>query len=135
MMKTIHCIAGPTASGKSAFAVNVAKVLDGEIINADALQVYGQLQILSARPTRQEMQSIPHHLFGYINPNERYSTGKWLCEADKLIIDILARGKTPILVGGTGLYFKALTKGLAQIPPLQEGAMKKTQNPFGRGRY
>ena len=128
MMKTIHCIAGPTASGKSAFAVNLAQKCDGEVINADALQVYDKLHVLSARPSDTEMQAIPHHLFGHIDPSERYSTGKWLKEADALIIEILARGKTPILVGGTGLYFKALTEGLAQVPPMGEGARQESQS-------
>lgn len=124
----IHCITGPTASGKSAFAVKMAKRLDGEIINADSMQVYAVLQVLSARPTHSEMEGIPHHLFGHIAPSVRYSTGHWLREVDPLIIDILARGKTPILVGGTGLYFKALTEGLAQIPKLPEGTREKTQS-------
>jgi len=126
-MKVIHCIAGPTASGKSASAVKLAKRLDGEIINADALQVYSELQVLSARPTIAEMENIPHHLFGHISPNTRYSTGHWLREVDSLIIDILARGKAPVLVGGTGLYFKALTEGLAQIPKLPSSAMEQAQ--------
>ena len=115
-MQTILCIAGPTASGKSAWAVKYAKQCDGVIINADALQVYKELQILSARPTRAEMQGIPHHLFGHVSAGKRYSVGKWLREVDPLIIDILACGRTPILVGGTGLYFKALADGLAHIP-------------------
>ncbi len=133
-MKIIHCIAGPTASGKSAYAVKLAQSLQsqkgfgGEIINADALQVYAELQILSARPTDAEMQGIPHHMFGHIDPSVRYSTGHWLREIDPLIIDILARGKTPILVGGTGLYFKALTQGLAQIPKLPDNAMEQAQS-------
>jgi len=126
-MKIIHCIAGPTASGKSAFAVKLAKRLDGEIVNADALQVYSELQVLSARPTTAEMGNVPHHLFGHISPSTRYSVGHWLREVDPLIIDILARGKTPILVGGTGLYFKALTEGLAQIPNLPPSAMQAAQ--------
>jgi len=126
-MKIIHCIAGPTASGKSAFAVKLAKRLDGEIVNADALQVYSELQVLSARPTSNDMEGIPHHLFGHVDPNVRYSTGHWLREVDPLIIDIIARGKTPILVGGTGLYFKALTEGLAEIPKLPESALADAQ--------
>ena len=122
-MNPILCIAGPTASGKSSWALDIAKRYNGEIINADALQVYTELQILSARPTQKEMQGIPHHLYGHISASHRYSTGQWLAEADATIIDTLARGKTPILVGGTGLYYKALTEGLAKIPvPSQAGA-------------
>jgi len=128
MMKQIVCIAGPTASGKSAFAVKLAKKCDGEVINADALQVYRQLHVLSARPDREEMDGIAHHLYGHINASVRYSTGMWLKEVDGLIIDILARGKTPILVGGTGLYFKALTQGLAKIPQPDERAIMAAQN-------
>lgn len=115
-MRPVICIAGPTASGKSAFALDIARAMDGEIINADALQVYSDLQILSARPTKKEMGSLPHHLFGHVSGNVRYSTGQWLREVEPLILDILARDKTPILVGGTGLYFKALLKGMADIP-------------------
>ena len=123
MMKPILCIAGPTASGKSSWALNLAKKFDGEIVNADALQVYQQLQILSARPTRDEMGGIPHHMYGHIDAGHRYSTGEWLREVDRVIIDILASEKTPILVGGTGLYFKALTEGLAKIPtPAKSGS-------------
>ncbi len=130
-MKQILCIAGPTASGKSAFAVKLAKKHNGEIVNADALQVYDQLRVLSARPSKAEMQNIPHHLFGHIAPDVRYSTGEWIKEVDGLIIEILARGNTPILVGGTGLYFKALTQGLAQIPEPTVSAKKKAQNILG----
>ncbi len=132
-MKIIQCIAGPTASGKSAFAVKLAKRLDGEIVNADALQVYSKLQILSARPTKTEMGKIPHHLFGHVNPEKKYSTGHWLRAVDPLIIEILARGKTPILVGGTGLYYKALTQGLAQVPKLPDDAMKNAQEVLEEG--
>lgn len=124
----IYCIAGPTASGKSAFALKLAKKLGGEIINADALQVYDVLQVLSARPTPADMQGIPHHLYGHVDPSVRYSTGHWLRDVDPLIIDILARGKTPILVGGTGLYYKALCEGLAQIPPPEPRAIEAAQS-------
>ena len=129
-MKPVICIAGPTASGKSAFAMDVAAVLDGEIINADALQVYADLQILSARPTQDEMGSIPHHLFGHVSGRVRYSTGHWLREVDPLILDILARGKTPILVGGTGLYFRALLHGMADIPPTPKAIFDDTQSIY-----
>lgn len=128
MTVLIHCIAGPTASGKSAYALNLAKKLRGEVINADALQVYDGLHVLSARPTLSEMENIPHHLYGHVAPTERYSTGKWLADVDALIIEVLARGKTPILVGGTGLYFKALTQGLAQIPEPENKAVLQAQS-------
>ena len=115
-MNPVICIAGPTASGKSAWALTLAKKYHGEVINADAIQVYRDLQIISARPTLDEMDEIPHHLFGHIDGAERYSVGRWLSEVQDIILDILARGKLPILTGGTGLYFKALTDGLASIP-------------------
>ena len=125
-MKPVICIAGPTASGKSAYAVEIARVLDGEIINADALQVYSDLQILSARPTDEEMGDLPHHLFGHVSGRVRYSTGQWLREVEPLIIDVLARNKTPVLVGGTGLYFRALLHGMADIPAVPEQVSKET---------
>jgi len=131
-MKPVVCIAGPTASGKSAFALNVARELDGEVINADALQVYADLHILSARPTADEMDNIPHHLFGHVAGQIRYSTGKWLREVEPLIIEVLARGKAPVLVGGTGLYFRALLQGLAEIPPVPEHVSRQTSDRLKR---
>lgn len=125
-MKAVICIAGPTASGKSAFAIRAAKTLDGEIINADALQVYSDLQILSARPTKDEMGDVPHHLFGHVAGSVRYSTGAWLREVEPLILNILARDKTPVLVGGTGLYFRALLQGMADIPPVPQSVSEAT---------
>ena len=96
-MKPVICIAGPTASGKSAYALDIARALDGEIINADALQVYADLQILSARPTRDEMAGITHHLFGHVAGSVRYSTGQWLREVEPLILNILTRGSWRII--------------------------------------
>ncbi len=119
-MKPVVCIAGPTASGKSAWAISLAKKYNGEIINADALQVYRDLRIVTARPSLEDMADIPHHLFGHVDGAMRYSTGDWVREAVDIIITVLARGRCPILVGGTGLYFKALTDGLAQIPKPSE---------------
>ena len=131
-MKPVICIAGPTASGKSAYAVEVAQALDGEIINADALQVYSDLQILSARPTTEEMADLPHHLFGHVSGNIRYSTGEWLRDVEPLIFDVLARGKAPVLVGGTGLYVRALLQGLADIPPISEQVANDTAERLAR---
>jgi tRNA dimethylallyltransferase len=115
LMNQIACIAGPTASGKSAMAIKLAQAVGGEVINADALQVYSGLRILSARPSAAEEASVPHHLFGHIDPSVRYSVGHWLREVEPVIIDVLARGRVPIVIGGTGLYFKALTQGLAKV--------------------
>jgi len=131
-MKPVICIAGPTASGKSAYALRVAKALDGEIINADALQVYTDLQILSARPTRDEIGDLPHHLFGHIAGDVRYSTGAWLREVEPLILNILGREKTPVLVGGTGLYFRALLQGMADIPAVPKQVSDETARRLAR---
>lgn len=107
---------GPTASGKSALSLAVAERIGGEIVNADSMQVYRDFRILTARPTPEEERQAPHHLYGHVDAAELYSTGRWLADALAAIADIRARGATPILVGGTGLYFKALTQGLADIP-------------------
>jgi len=112
----IILIYGPTASGKSKFAVNLAKKINGEIINADSMQVYKELKILSARPYQKDYKKIRHHLYGFKNVKKKFSTGSWLKLANKNILDIKKRKKIPILVGGTGLYFKALTDGLVRIP-------------------
>ena len=117
-MKPVIMIAGPTASGKSALAVRLARQLDGEVINADSMQVYSDLRVISARPTAPDMGGVPHHMFGHIDASVRYSVGAWTREAVPIILDCLARGKYPILTGGTGLYFKALTEGLADIPDI-----------------
>lgn len=107
---------GPTGSGKSALAIALAQALDGEVVNADSMQVYRDLRVLTARPTPEEEAAAPHHLFGVIDGAERFSVGRWLRTAAPILAEIRARGRTPIVVGGTGLYFKALTEGLAEIP-------------------
>ena len=112
----IILIYGPTASGKSKFAVQLAKKINGEIINADSMQVYKELKILSARPSRKDYQNIKHHLYGFRHVKKNFSTGDWLKIINKKILDLKKRKKTSILVGGTGLYFKALTNGLVNIP-------------------
>ncbi len=132
-MKQVLCIAGPTASGKSAWAIDIAKAVDGEIINADSMQVYQELQIISARPLVDEMGGISHHLYGHVSGRTRYSTGMWLKDAVAAALDCLARGKVPIFVGGTGLYFKALVDGLAQIPKPSDAGQAKTLALMDRG--
>ena len=112
----IILISGPTASGKSNFAIKLAKKINGEIINADSMQVYKELKILSARPNPQNYQKITHHLYGFHNVKKSFSTGDWIKLAIKKINELKKRKKTPIFVGGTGLYFKALTDGLVNIP-------------------
>ena len=112
----IILISGPTASGKSNFALKVAKRVNGEIINADSMQVYKQLNILTARPRKKDQGKIKHHLYGFQNVKKNFSTGQWLKLAKSKIKEIQKRKKVPILVGGTGLYFKSLTEGLVRIP-------------------
>ncbi len=112
----IVLIYGPTASGKSNFAIQLAKKINGEIINADSVQVYKELKILSARPSRGEYQNIKHHLYGFQCVKKNFSTGDWLKLTNKKILDLKKKNKIAILVGGTGLYFKALTNGLVNIP-------------------
>ena len=114
----IILISGPTASGKSNFAIKLAKKISGEIINADSMQVYKELKILSARPDPKDYQKIKHHLYGFHNVRNNFSTGDWLKFAIKKINEIRKRKKIPIFVGGTGLYFKALTEGLVRIPDI-----------------
>ena len=114
----IILISGPTASGKSNFALKIAKKINGEIINADSMQVYKKLRILTARPNKKEQKNIKHHLYAAINLNEKFSTGQWLKIAIKKIKNIQKRKKIPILVGGTGLYFQSLIKGLVEIPEI-----------------
>ncbi len=117
----IILIYGPTASGKSNFAIKLAKKIKGEIVNADSMQVYKELKILSARPLLKNYKNIKHHLYGFQSVKKNFSSGDWLKLVNKKILAIKKRKKIPILVGGTGLYFKALTESLANIPniPIQ----------------
>jgi tRNA dimethylallyltransferase len=111
-------IAGPTASGKSALALALAEALSGTIINADAMQVYRDLRIVTARPTPQEEARVPHLLYGHVDAAENYSVGRWCVDASGALAAVERGGRLPILAGGTGLYFKTLTRGLAAIPPI-----------------
>ena len=116
MKSKIILISGPTASGKSSFAIKLAKKIKGEIINADSMQVYKELKILTARPNSRERKQIKHHLYGFLSVRKKFSTGQWLKLTFKIIKEIQKRNKIPILVGGTGLYFKAIIDGLVKIP-------------------
>jgi tRNA dimethylallyltransferase len=111
-------IAGPTASGKSALALALAEAFGGTIINADAMQVYRDLRIVTARPTPEEEARAPHLLYGHVDAAENYSVGRWCVDASAALAAVERGGRLPILAGGTGLYFKALTRGLAAIPPI-----------------
>ncbi len=131
----IILISGPTASGKSSFAVNLAKKIQGEIINADSMQVYKEFKILTARPNSKEKKKIKHHLYGFLNVSKKFSTGQWLKLALKKVREIQKKNKTPILVGGTGLYFKALVDGLVKIPKISKKKRKTVidlQNKLGQ---
>jgi tRNA dimethylallyltransferase len=118
MVKGALLIAGPTASGKSAVALAVAERLGGVVINADSMQVYRELRILTARPTAAEEARAPHRLYGVVSAAEQFSVGKWLPRARAEVAGALAAGRLPIVVGGTGLYFAALTAGLAPVPEI-----------------
>ncbi len=120
MPKTIHIIAGPTASGKSAAAITRAQELDGVIVNVDSRQIYDALPILSAQPSAADKEIVPHALYGVLHPNEACSAGTWREMAAPIIEDILARGQTPIITGGTGLYIKTLMEGISPIPDVPE---------------
>jgi tRNA dimethylallyltransferase len=111
-------IAGPTASGKSALALALAEALGGTIINADAMQVYRDLRVVTARPTPEEEARAPHLLYGHVDAAENYSVGRWCVDASAALTAVEQGGRLPILAGGTGLYFKTLTRGLAAIPPI-----------------
>ena len=121
----IILISGPTASGKSDIAIKIAKKINGEIINADSMQVYKRLKILTARPHIKNQKKIRHHLYGCIDLNKNFSTGQWLKLAIKKIKDIRYKKKVPILVGGTGLYFHSLINGLVKIPEIPYDFRKK----------
>ncbi|MDR3509003.1 MAG: tRNA (adenosine(37)-N6)-dimethylallyltransferase MiaA [Caulobacteraceae bacterium] len=123
-------IAGPTASGKSALALRLAQAIGGEIVNADALQLYQDLSVLSARPSDEETASVPHHLFGIADAADGWSVGRWLRAATTAIDEIQARGAPVILVGGTGLYFRALTVGLADVPAVPDTARAEAERRF-----
>ena len=134
----IILISGPTASGKSNFAIKLAKKINGEIINADSMQVYKELKILSARPDPQHYQKITHHLYGFHNVKKSFSTGDWIKLAVTKINELKKRKKTPIFVGGTGLYFKALTDGLvniSNIPVRSRNKIRVLQETLGQKKF
>ena len=126
--KSVLLIAGPTASGKSALALAQAQVRGGVIINADSMQVYKELRIITARPSVKEEQLVSHRLFGHIGGAETYSTAAWLAESEIEIQKCWATGQLPIICGGTGLYFMALEQGLAKLPPIDPEIREKWRN-------
>ena len=130
MLKKIILLAGPTASGKSKLALSLAKKINGEIINADSMQVYKEFSILSSRPKTSEMKKIKHHLYGKISVKKYFSAGDWIKEAKKKINLCIKNKKVPIIVGGTGLYFDTITKGISKIPDIDQHTRKKVRNLF-----
>ena len=134
----IILISGPTASGKSCFALKVARKINGEIINADSMQIYKELNILTARPDKKNLKKIKHHLYGFISICSKFSTGQWLRLASKTINKIQKKNKIPIIVGGTGLYFKALIDGLVKIPKISSKKRKQVtdlQKKIGQNNF
>ena len=128
----IWLIAGPTASGKSALALRLAQKIGGELVNADSMQLYADLAVLTARPTREEMLLAPHHLYGVADAADGWSVGRWL-EAARAVLDDIARWRrTAIVVGGTGLYFRALTQGLADVPRVPRAVAEALAEEYAR---
>ena len=137
-LSKIILISGPTASGKSKFAIKIAKKINGEIINADSMQIYKQLKILTARPSKEEQENIKHHMYGVIGLNKKFSTGQWLKVVIKIIEEIRKKKKVPILVGGTGLYFQSLIHGLVKIPkipPKYRSKIRLMQKKEGQKKF
>ncbi len=118
LQKSAVLIAGPTASGKSALALKIAAERNGVVINADSMQVYRELRVITARPTIEEESKVPHRMYGYVSGAHEYSTGQWMRDARSEIEKCWREGFMPIVVGGTGLYFTALVDGIAEIPPI-----------------
>ena len=130
MAPRIWLIAGPTASGKSALALRLAEAVGGELVNADSMQLYADLRVLSARPSPDEKARAPHHLFGAVDAAHGWSVGRWLRAATQALDGIAARGAPAIVAGGTGLYFRALTQGLAEIPQVPAEVRRQAQADF-----
>ena len=127
-MKNLICIAGPTASGKTALSIALAKELDGEVVSCDSMQVYKGMDIGTAKPTAEEMDGVPHHMLSVAEPWEDFSVGKYCDMATPIVDDILARGKTCIIAGGTGLYMDALIKGNDFAPVPSTGRREELEN-------
>jgi tRNA dimethylallyltransferase len=125
-------IAGPTASGKSALALELAQKSGGVVINADSMQVYRDLRVLTARPTEAEEAMVPHRLYGHVDAAINFSAGAWLADAADALDEARAQGRMPIFVGGTGLYFKALTRGLSAIPPIPTEIRERVRAELAR---
>ena len=135
MINTVYVIAGPTATGKSDLSISLAKKISGAVINSDSMQVYENLEILTARPTLSEMKNINHHLYGFVDGRERYNVERWCNDATEIIKKTSANNLTPILVGGTGLYINTLINGLVDLPSIPESIKiesEKILQEFGK---
>ena len=135
MINTVYVIAGPTATGKSDLSISLAKKISGTVINSDSMQVYENLEILTARPTLSEMKNINHHLYGFVDGRERYNVERWCNDATEIIKKTSAKNLTPILVGGTGLYINTLINGLVDLPSIPESIKiesEKILQEFGK---
>ncbi len=130
MNNSIYFITGPTCIGKSSLAINLSRQINGEIINADSMQIYKELQILTARPKSTDVRKIKHHLYGYINGYERFNVEKWCTDASKIINTLQDNNITPIFVGGTGLYIDKLINGITLIPSIPESAKDESKKIF-----
>ena len=126
-MNNIICIAGPTASGKTALAVELAKITNGEVVSCDSMQIYRRMDIGTAKPTKEEMQGIPHHMIDVCEPDEDFSVSRYCEMATPIVDDIIARGKTAIIAGGTGLYMDSLIKGNTFAPFPSTGMREKLE--------
>ena len=138
MSKKIILIAGPTASGKSELAIEIAKKIKGDIINADSMQVYKEFYILSSRPSKVDLKKVRHHLYGFQAAKKHFSTGAWLKLVKKQINQCLKKKRIPILVGGTGLYFEAITKGMSKIPNINfkiRDKIRELQKKLGQKKF
>lgn len=126
-MRPVILIAGATATGKSAFALRLAREVGGVVVNADSQQLYDGLRVLTARPTPEEEAAVPHRLYGVADPGQAWSVGRWLRSAESILAE---EGRPLLFVGGTGLYFHALTRGLAPVPQVEASARKEVESLF-----
>ncbi len=136
--KKVILLAGPTSSGKSALAIKLAQHFDGEIINADSMQVYKEISILNSKPNSKDIKIVKHHLYGFYSVKKNFSTGLWLKMTIKKIEDLWLNERVPIIVGGTGLYFKALTDGLVKIPDIPNSfrtQIRKLHKKIGQKKF
>ena len=132
MNNSIFFITGPTAIGKSDLAIKLSKEINGEIINADSMQIYRELKVITARPTNIDIKLIKHHLYGYVSGSERYNVEKWCNDAKNIIESLFKNNVTPIFVGGTGLYIDTLINGITSIPSIPESIKKESNNLFDK---